>query len=404
MFQKERAMRTESRRYVLSGRTGWVRLSIVVWLVLVGEFVAHSAIAQGAMTGRAQAWQNLRFDHIVIVIEENKNLKDVIGNTTNALYINQLASIGASFTDAHGEWHPSQPNYFALFSGSMQGLVGDKCPAQTPDKTVISPNQSLGGELLKHQNPTYSFGTYSENLPLPLPGQKPNDYLKSCFAYKDQNGQLIETNTDPTKESGNKNDPRDQYVRKHNPWISFTDVPASAIHDWQGFPNNATDYAKDPKACNATGANAYSKLPTVSFVIPNDQHEMHTAADLSAKVQQGNTWLNQHMSCYAQWAVSHNSLLIVTWDEDGSSDACDPKKTQPVMCPVGAVKYPDMEHTGTKPEDNHIPTIFVGAHVKPGMYDEWINHYNILRTLEDMYGLPPLGLSAGVEPIMDIWK
>lgn len=378
-------MRTGSGRNGLSRRAGWIRLGVVVWLVLVGELVGQSVTAQGTMMGRAQAGQKLRFDHVVIVIEENKGYSDII-NKSYAPYINELAKEGASFTNAHGEWHPSQPNYFALFSGSMQGIVSDTCPAQMPNGTVISPNQSLGGELLNYKYTKYNFGTYSETLP---------ENRNSCFAYKqNENSPPQETKT-PQKGAN------DQYVRKHNPWTSFTDVPKWAIHDWKDFPNDAT---KDPKACNAT-ANIYSGLPTVSFVIPNNQNDMHTAPDLSTRVQKGNDWLKQHISCYAQWAMSHNSLLIVTWDEDGSSDACDPKKTQPVMCPVGAVMYPDVDnHKGTKPEDNHIPTIFVGAHVKPGKYDEWINHYNILRTLEDMYGLDPLGLSAGVQPITDVWK
>lgn len=385
-------MRTESRRYVLSWRAGWVRLGVVVWLALVVEFVGQSAIAQGAIT--TQAEQGLRFDHVVIVVEENKDLSQVIGNTVDTPYINQLASIGASFTNAHGEWHPSQPNYFALFSGSMQGIVSDKCPAQTPDGTPISPNQSLGGELLKHK---YSFGTYSEQLP----EDKTLDNTKNCFAYELQPGKLTATDTDPTK-GNDKNDPKDQYARRHNPWISFTDVPRGVIQNWTDFPNYATDYAEHPEACTSTQANAYSSLPTVSFVVPNNQHEMHTASPntLSPQVQQGDKWLSQHMSCYARWAMSHNSLLIVTWDEDGSTKC---KDTTSTGC-ESMVTYPDESHIGTTPDNNIIPTIFVGAHVKAGGYDEWINHYNILRTLEEMYKLDYLGESESVEPITDVWQ
>jgi acid phosphatase len=400
-------MRTWSNRYVLSGRAGWVRLGIIVWLVLVGEFVPQSATAQGAMARKAQAKEIPQFDHVVIVIEENKNRDDVIGNTTDAQYINQLASVGASFTNAHGEWHPSQPNYFALFSGSMQGITSDDCPPHWGDnkQLPISADKSLGGELLEHK---YRFGTYSENLP-----QK---NLNSCYAYLDQNGHLQETNDKPEEQSKDPNDPRDQYVRRHNPWISFTDVPREMLHAWTTFPNNATDFEKNPEACNSY-ANAYSSLPTVSFVIPNNQHEMHTvlypAANvnlkqqwLAVRIKQGNQWLKQHMSCYVQWAGSHNSLLIVTWDEDGSTDACEEKKTEPVVCPPEMIPYPDKKHEGTTPDSNVIPTIFVGAHVKPNPhgYSEWLNHYNILRTLEDMYGLGYLGASASVPPITDVWQ
>ena len=78
-------------------------------------------------------------------------------------------------------------------------------------------------------------------------------------------------------------------------------------------------------------------------------------------VRDGDRWLQTYMDGYAQWARSHNSLLIVTWDED----AVD-----------GQAK------------DQWIATVLVGANLKPGRYDERLNHYNLLRMVEDMYGLP----------------
>jgi acid phosphatase len=41
--------------------------------------------------------------------------------------------------------------------------------------------------------------------------------------------------------------------------------------------------------------------------------------------------------------------------------------------------------------------------VKPGVYARRIDHYSVLRTLLDMYGLPPLGRSADAQPIDDVW-
>jgi hypothetical protein len=112
----------------------------------------------------------------------------------------------------------------------------------------------------------------------------------------------------------------------------------------------------------------YSTLPTVSFVIPNQDHDMHDGT-----IAQADTWLQQNLAGYAQWAGTHNSLLIVQWDED--------------------------DYSGT----NHIPTIFYGAEVVPGQYSETINHYNMLRTLEDMYGLSYAGASSSAAAITDIW-
>src|SRR5947199_7778587 len=61
-------------------------------------------------------------DHVVVVIEENHSYEDVIGNPQMP-YVNSLAQQGASFTSAYALFHPSQPNYLALFSGSNQEVI-----------------------------------------------------------------------------------------------------------------------------------------------------------------------------------------------------------------------------------------------------------------------------------------
>jgi len=140
------------------------------------------------------------------------------------------------------------------------------------------------------------------------------------------------------------------YARKHAPWVSFTNIPTTTNLPYSYFPSD------------------YTTLPVVSFVIPNLNNDMHDGT-----IQQGDTWLQQHLSGYVQWAMTHNSLLIMTFDEDDSS------------------------------QSNRIATIFVGQMVVPGQYSESINHFNLLRTLEDMYNLPYAGVSGNYQPITDVW-
>ena len=253
-----------------------------------------------------------RPDHVVIVMEENHAYSQVIGSSS-APYINALAQQGALFTNSSAISHPSQPNYVALFSGSTQGLTDDSCP-----QTFAGPD--LGGQLL---TAGLSFTGYSEDLP--------SAGSTVCTA------------------GGNIFTP--SYARKHAPWTDFTDVPASSNQPFTSFPSD------------------YSTLPTVSFVIPNQQDDMH-----SGSIQQADSWLQNNIDSYAQWAQTHNSLLIVTWDEDDSNSG------------------------------NHIATIFSGASVKPGQYTEAINHYTVLRTLEGMYGLAAINNSGSENPIMDVWS
>jgi len=83
--------------------------------------------------------------------------------------------------------------------------------------------------------------------------------------------------------------------------------------------------------------------------------------------------LKENLAAYVSWAKTHNSLLIVTFDED------------------------DFKLV------NHIPTIIAGAMVKPGKYDQHINHYTVLNTIQSMYGLP-LSDTTTAGKINDIWQ
>jgi phosphatidylinositol-3-phosphatase len=51
-----------------------------------------------------------------------------------------------------------------------------------------------------------------------------------------------------------------------------------------------------------------------------------------------------------------------------------------------------------------VATVFVGEPVLPGSYDQRISHYTLLRTIEAMYGLPPLGESRQEQPITSVWR
>lgn len=50
-----------------------------------------------------------------------------------------------------------------------------------------------------------------------------------------------------------------------------------------------------------------------------------------------------------------------------------------------------------------MPTILFGAGIRAGRYPEPMNHYTLLRTIEDAYGLPALGRAAVLRPLATIW-
>jgi hypothetical protein len=267
---------------------------------------AHGTSSARGTTAATTGAPVPRFAHVVVVVMENRAYRDIIGNP-QAPYLDGLARKGLSLTQSFAVEHPSQPNYLALFAGSTQGISNDSCP-----HTFAGPN--LGSALIAAGD---SFTGYSESLP--------------AAGY-----------TGCTSGS---------YARKHNPWADFGDLPSSVNQPFSAFPRD------------------YTRLPTVSFVIPNLDHDMHDGT-----VAQGDQWLRSNVGGYASWAVTNESLLIVTWDEDDGS------------------------------QRNQICTILTGADLLPGTDGTPVSHYSLLRTLEDAYGLAHLGSSANVASLTGIWQ
>lgn len=110
----------------------------------------------------------------------------------------------------------------------------------------------------------------------------------------------------------------------------------------------------------------------MSIVIPDQMNDMHDGEPQEA-ISRGDKWLQGNIEPFLTWAQRNNSLLILTWDEDDDIS------------------------------NNHIVTMFIGPMVKPGAYSTRINHYTVLRTLTDMFGLESLGKSKSVASINYIW-
>jgi hypothetical protein len=247
-------------------------------------------------------------EHVVMVIEENRDYSQIVGSPS-APYINSLIAQGALMTNSFATTHPSQPNYLDLFSGSTQGVTDNSTP-----HTFSTAN--LASVLI---DGAFTFGGYSETMPF--------------IGY-----------TGSTAGASN------EYQRKHNPWVNFTNIPTADNMPYTSFPSD------------------FSLLPTVSIVVPNQLNDMH---DVSTT--QGDAWLQTNLSAYIAWAMNHNSLFILTFDENNGVAG------------------------------NHIVTLFVGPMVIPGQYGEVVNHYNLLRTIEDLYGVGYAGNSATAAPISDVF-
>lgn len=340
-------------------------------------------------------------DHVVIVIFENKSFQELIGSREMP-YLNSLAQANALMTNAYASetpyryaspgfprpfpTRPSQPNYLMLLGGHNQNTLpawfqspgsphqgtathdqyGTRLSASIRNTPTGVANELIPAARRPFTTPNLgaamtgvsrTFATYSSGLPYP---------------HFDQSG-------------FNPPGSVDGYARRHNPainWMNLTqaDVPAEKQRFLIPVESNlGFDPTQDPVdgraypgfARDATGRpRDYAQLPTVSLVIPTNDDNLHTGTKAAA-----DAWLSANIKPYADWARTHNSILIITADEDGSTDASQ-----------GAA-----EHYGNDP----IVTLFAGPEGKviPGRYLERIDHLNTLATVLDFYGALPAFLA-----------
>jgi hypothetical protein len=150
------------------------------------------------------------------------------------------------------------------------------------------------------------------------------------------------------------------YARKHIPFISFTNIQNNP-HRCANIVN-AREFIKD-----ANGNN----LPNYIFYIPtlkNDGHD--TGAPYADR------WYEQNFSQYINNPLfMTNTIIVSTFDEDSGS------------------------------KKNQVYTSIVGGHVKPGIYQDSLNIYSLLKMVEDNWDLGNLGQQDVTAPVLpNIWK
>ncbi len=278
---------------------------------------------------------SLRPDHIVVVIEQDRSA-DAVGNPIWD-YLNNVAQSALVYTNYHGVTHPTQSNILALYSGSTQGITTNSSGNNFPTQDNLAKSLFDGG---------FSFGGYVENLPA--------DGSQANFA-------------------GNANYP-DLYSRYSNPMAMFSNIGIDSSTG-QPRPNSAVN--RTFNAFSSIPTSNYSSLPAVSYVIPNALNSTHGSNNAepwagSPDEQSNNilrdradNWLAANIDSYLQWAKNNNSLLIIVGDEErwvGGNSATA------TMLVAGD------------------PDLYVA-----GVNNTAYNHFNLVRSITDAYGLSPLG-------------
>jgi hypothetical protein len=198
------------------------------------------------------------FDHVIVVVLENKSRADVLGNRS-APYFNSLAARYAVLSRYGGIAHPSLPNYLALVSGSTQGIHSD-CT------TCVASGRNLADTL---ERAGLSWKSYAEGLPRP-------GWTGASLG---------------------------RYAKRHVPFLYFRDILASPGRRHRVVP--LTQFSRDL---------ARHRLPTFAFVTPDLCHDMHDCS-----VATGDAWLRRFLPPLLRSPALAKSAIFVVTDEPRES-------------------------------------------------------------------------------------
>ena len=320
-------------------------------------------LAGGALSGTASASTNgnadaaiPRFDHLIVLVEENKSYATVLDHG----YAPAIADLAKTFgvaTQMYAERHPSEPNYVALVGGDTFGIADDDAwycvPGTTREFCKGSDMAGFAVHLIDGPNlatqlaaKRLDWRAYLENLPAP--------------------GSLAivspESDTDPPA----------LYAAKHSAFTNF-----SSVHDDPQLARKLVGFESldaDLKRGN---------LPAFTLIVPNQCHEMHginspkvpdCAKGDEALVRSGDATVGTIVASIQASPIWRrgNTAIVITWDEDGKADRLP--GTAQSCCVVDA----------HNPGGGHIPTIVITNHGPRGVSDPTpYDHYSLLRTIED---------------------
>ena len=329
-----------------------MRLSIAPAIV-----AASCSLALLSVSAPANALSH-PIDRFFIIMMENHSYDEVIGRTDAAginlltPFLTNLSQTQGNALNAYGVIQPSLGNYISLLAGNSYGIHddNDSCYAVPP----VHPCHKFGGTNLidEIEASGRTWGDYNQSMPsVGFLGEQ----------YPRQGDGL--------------------YRMKHNPFVYFTDIVKNPAR------------LKKVKTFNelATDLDQGSKSPDFVFITPDECHDMHGSSPFCPKFDRvtaaGDAAANYLVNLITtSTAWTPNSVIFIDWDEgDFSNQGC---------CDSGM------------PGGGHVPLIVISARPGSGRLSAVAyNHYSVLATIEDAWGLPLLGYTAdttNVKPMFDL--
>jgi phosphatidylinositol-3-phosphatase len=345
---------------------------------------AFAALALAVLTAPAAALPPIR--HVLLIVLENEPYEASFGTRSPAPYLARvLPQQGTLLPNYYAIGHASLPNYVALVSGQApnESMQLD-CPVFSEFRAsapgLDASGQALGaGCVYPPSVPTLTeqleaagltWKGYMEDM-----GNDPRREPAAC-------GHVPVGQPDPTLRA----EVGDQYAAKHDPFVYFHSIIDDAARCAAHVVSLA--HLQDDLRSLAT-------TPNYAFITPNLCNDGHDAPCVDGRPG-GLAGINAFLT---EWvprilespAFRADGLLIVTFDEaagsgrDGSSACCGEQGLP------GARYAPGISGPG----GGRIGAVVLSPFVKPGGVSRVpYNHYSLLKTVEAIFGLPPLGYAA----------
>ena len=346
-------------------------------LALLAGCTALMAAAGGTLlAGQAGASPSYlpKIGHVFVINLENKGYDETWGAGSKAPYLSQtLRSQGVLLNQYYGIGHNSADNYIAQISG--QGPNADtQADCQTYTNFVqtgtASPQQAIG------QGCVYPSGVKTLADQLTASGRTWKGYMEDMGTACRHPALGAVDDTQKAKVG-------DQYAARHNPFVYFhsiTDSPACAADD--------VDLSQ-----LSTDLQSSSTTPNLSYITPNLCHDGHDAPCVDGEpggLASADDWLKQWVpKITSSAAYQQDGMLVITFDE---SDG--PTSDSSACCgegPAPNAALPGITGLG----GGRTGTLVLSPHTAPGTWSTTpYNHYSLLASIEDLFGLPYLGYAG----------
>ena len=352
-------------------------LAVVLAAVAVVALAAVALVRAGFGQASAadQTPQYLpKSSHVFVINLENKGYDETWGPASQAPYLSQtLRSQGALLNSYYGTGHNSLDNYVSQISGQGPNpqTQGD-CQVYSPfAQTGTAPQgQAVGNGCV------YPNGVTTVADQLTAAGKTWKGYMED-MGTPCRHPQLGAADDTQKARVG------DQYAARHNPFVYFQSItgsPACAAND------------VDLSALRGDLASA-STTPSLSYITPNLCHDGHDSPCVDGEpggLVSADAWLKTWVPTITNSpAFKQDGVLVITFDE---SDG--PQQDAGACCGEGP--GPNSPLPGiTGLGGGRVGALVLSPFTAGGTWSTTpYNHYSLLASIEDLFGLPYLGYAG----------